>query len=270
MARCPIDGTEFTSEYVQLADTRICTQCAAQVGMIYGSSLTEAESEKHSLAEVKTLMSTNSKVTTQDEIDFQKKEVKHRRVPTQNQKSQQPRSSKSAIWGTVSLVVIILVGGIIVKTSSGHDTKQAVSSSTSSLTPSEKLASIKDNEQLASYNPVGKAFDLSTLSGRSNSWLSNQGGKGIIVSNAKVIGLGADKQKKYHILAKIPNSSVMTLTVVGGKKSGKVVKGGKITVYGHFVGKTTIDSAQVKAGISEDYAGTSALNLAADEVVSYQ
>lgn len=152
--KCPIDGTEFKDEFVQLKDGKICTQCAAQVGMIYGSSLTEAESEKHSLAEVKTLMSTNSKVTTQDEIDFQKNEVKHRRVPTHNQKSQQSRSSKSAIWGTVSLVVIILVGGIIVKTSSGHDTKQAISSSTSSLTPSEKLASIKDAESISRAKKV--------------------------------------------------------------------------------------------------------------------
>lgn len=167
MSKCPIDGTPLGNDSVKLKDDEICGQCAAQVGLIPGSTFTHNHAPQYSIDDIKGLMSTNSKVTDQAKIDFQKKEVAAFGIPTTTTQTNEnlDRKRHNPHWIMLSAVgVLVLALAVGIPIFHAHQSDKSASGTSSATSERiESSSNVKEADSASSQHIQSSRYQTISL-----------------------------------------------------------------------------------------------------------
>lgn len=120
----------------------------------------------------------------------------------------------------------------------------------------------KEKAKYSSYKSVTSVFPKGVQNYSDSQLLKG----GNVKIDTKVIDIGADGLHQYHLLFKEGDS--LMLFVVDSKKTGKVVLGDRIVVYGMINGTGKINNNQTNVGLSDKYADQKVGLIMADKVIN--
>lgn len=149
------------------------------------------------------------------------------------------------------------------KASSEKAESESAASSSKAKTVAKKTS--KANKLNSEYPLISSKFDLSRLTSYSSDELfGNQ-----VRATGKIISLGADGMKQYHILLQIDGSDAELLIVESSKTTGKLKENDSLTVYGGTNGKSKITETQINTGISAQYLKDKVVLFMVDKVTNH-